>query len=166
MAITDDKYMEYDLTVHTYRFTNELIQDKLNENLEVRLGGEIEARLFREDTMYFIQDYCVNYGGTWDVAKKKQLIAEMIFLNGNGEREALQRAYVEFVRYALNDEGDMLGLQTGVDTEKGVVVSLDVLRGDRELSARLYRILRNSNLLFKGQFSFNAETDYTYGTDY
>jgi len=166
MAIENDKYMEYSLAKHSYTFTNVLIQDKLNINLAVRLNGDDEADIFREDVMYFIQDYCINYGGTWDNLKKKQLIAEMIFLNGNGEREAIQRAYVEFVRYALNDEGDMLGLQTGVDIKKNIVVALDVLRGDRELSSRLHRILRNSNILFEGQFSFNAETDYTYGTDY
>lgn len=166
MALLNDTYMEYDLTVNAYRFTNVLIQDKLNVNLADRLKGDIEANIFREDVMYFIQDYCINYGGTWDNLKKKQLIAEMIFLNGNGERTAIQRAYVEFVRYALNDEGDMVGGQTGLNVIKGQIVDIEKLRGDVELSARLNRVLRNSHLLFKGQFSFNAETDYTYGTDY
>ena len=165
MALSNDKYMTYDLTKHLYTFENELILAKLNIDLELELGSSIEANIFREDCAYFIQDFCIEYsGGRTDYVKKQ--IAEMIFINDNDERTAIQRVYVELVRYAFNSEGDLVGLQTGVNTVKGQITPLEQLRGSRELSGRLERILKNSHILFRGTRDYRLDEDYTYGVDY
>lgn len=166
MAIENDTYMVYDYDIHNYTFTNKLIQDKLNENLELKLGGTLQANIFREDVMNFIKDFIVDYGISYNKKETRQQIEWLIADNFDGEREALQRAYVEFIRYAFNDEGDMLGIQTGLNVIKGQVVDVEKLRGDIELSSRLTRVLRNSKLLFKGQRVWYVPDDAVYGTDY
>ena len=166
MATSNDKYMVYDLDIHTYRFTNVLIEEKLNIKLDVELNGSKEADAFREDVMYFIKDFCINYTNSWDYNTTRQQIEWTIFNNSNGEREYLQRAYVEVVRYAINDEGDLVGIQSGVNTINGTITPIDELRGSRELSGRLERILRISGLLFIGNRAWLVPTEDVYGTDY
>jgi hypothetical protein len=166
MAITNDTYMKYNYAIHAYTFTNRLIQDKLNVDLVDRLNGTNEANTFREDVMYFIKDFLVDYGVSYNINETRKQIEWLIADNFDGERTAIQRAYVEFVRYALNDEGDLLGVQTGLNVIKGQIVDIEKLRGDIELSSRLTRVLRNSKLLFKGQRMWTLPEDAVYGTDY
>jgi hypothetical protein len=166
MAIVEDKYMTYDYDLHAYNFSNELIKDKLNENLAVKLNGDVEANIFREDVRDFIKDYIVDYGVSYSKKEARQQIEWLIAQDLDNERYAIQRAYVEFCRYAFQDEGDMLGLQTGLNVVKGQIVDISKLRGDAELSSRLYRVLKNSKLLFKGQRMWYVPNDAVYGTDY
>ena len=164
--ITKDNYMSWDSTAHFYLPTDELIQAKLNINLEVELGSETEKNLFLEDAMWFIKDYLISYGEQQAVTSNTRKIEYMLANNSNNERLSLQRAYVEFVRYAKNDEGDMVSLQTGLNLIKGQIVPINELRGRIELSGRLERILRNSGLLYGGVRTWTIPTDAVYGTDY
>lgn len=164
--ITQDNYMTYDFTKHMYIPTQELIQEKLNINLVEELGGENEKNNFLEDCAYFVKDFCLHYGITNDISKRRQQIEWIIFKNANQERDYLQRAYVEYVRYAINDEGDLVGTQTGLNVVQGQVLSVNELRGRRELSSRLERTLKNGGLLFRGRFVFDIPTTDQYGVDY
>jgi len=166
MAILNDKFMTWDDDAHFYLPSAELMQNKLNLNLQKTLGGETEARLFLEDTMWFIKDYIVAYGDNRDVKITTRKIEYDTANDDNHQRRDLQRAYVEFVRYAKNDEGDMVSLQTGINLIKGQIVPIDELRGRRELSGRLERILRNSGLLYGGIRTWTIPTEAVYGTDY
>ena len=166
MAIENNNYMSWDTEAHFYLPTDELIQTKLNINLEVELGSEIEKNLFLEDAMWFIKDYLTAYGNQSDITNNERKIEYLVAMNDRKERSSLQRAFVEFVRYAKNDEGDMVSLQTGLNLIKGQIVPIDELRGRRELSGRLERILRNSGLLYGGVRTWVIPEDAVYGTDY
>lgn len=164
MALLDTTYMEYDLTNHMYKPLPKLFKDKLNLDINVWLGGEIEEQNYMEELAYFIQDFCIDSARSYDKFETKKQIAWAIYENLREERTSLQRAYVELVRYAKNDEGDMIGIQTGF--KKGIVIPLNELRGRRELSSRLERILNNSRLAFRGKRAWDLPTDVEYGTDY
>ena len=87
MAIVNDNYMEYDYDIHAYRFTNRLIEEKLNEKLDVRLNGSVEADIFREDVMYFIKDFCIDASNSWDFDNTKKQIEYLIYENLKNQRE-------------------------------------------------------------------------------
>jgi len=166
MAIVNDNLMSWDTDAHFYLPTDELIQQKLKINLEVMLGGETEKNLFLEDAMWFIKDFLIAYGDRWDISNNTRKIEYEVANDDNNQRRDLQRAFVEFVRYAKNDEGDMVSLQTGINLIKGQIVPIDELRGRRELSGRLERILRNSNLLYGGRRTYSIPIEAVYGVDY
>lgn len=166
MAIENNNYMTWDTEAHFYLPTDELIQAKLNVNLEVELGSETEKNLFLEDAMWFIKDYVLSVVNPTDMVSNTKKIEYLAASNVQNERLSLQRAYIEFVRYAKNDEGDMVSLQTGINLIKGQIVPIDELRGRRELSGRLERILRNSGLLYGGVRTWTIPDTAVYGTDY
>ena len=171
MAIKEDKYMTYDYENHIYIPTDELFLDKLGKNLEVELGqneddGARESLNFRTDMAYFIKDFALEYTQSCDIVNTRMQIEYDIAQDYNFQRRDLQRAYVEFARYAFNDEGDLVGLQSGVSLIKGQIVPVEQLRGRVELSSRLERILRQSGIWYKGTRAWTLETDLVYGVDY
>lgn len=165
--VTTDKDVEYELTTHLYLPQASLFENRLNISID-KLGGEEEYQIFQRDCAEFIKDFCVYYNryDTSLEAKKKYEVS--LYENANDEVEELKRAYVEYARYAINDEGDLIGGQTGVDFVKYTLIPLEELRGNRELSSRLERILRNAGLLVKGEQTWLADnmTDGVRGTDY
>ncbi len=164
MAIVNDTYMVYDLPKHMYIPQPKLFKDKLNLDINAWLGGEIEELNYMEDLAYFIQDFCIEYAQSQDSNRVKKLIAYDIYEDAIGQRTSLQRAYVELVRYAKNDEGDMIGIQTGY--RKGTVIPLNELRGSRELSSRLERVLKGTYLLYTGKRIWTLDDSVEYGVDY
>jgi len=166
MAILNDNYLTWDTEAHFYLPSAELIQDKLNLNLEVMLGSEVEAQLYLEDAMWFIKDYIINYGNDWNRTTSTRKIEYALALNESQERLSLKRAFVEFVRYAKNDEGDMVSLQTGLNLIAGQIVPIEELRGRKELSGRLERILKNSYMLYSGSRAWSIPSTAVYGVDY
>jgi glycosylphosphatidylinositol transamidase (GPIT) subunit GPI8 len=163
--IITDKYIAYNLEDHMYYPLPALLQDKLNYDIHKTIG-EKEGNIWLEDIAWFIKDFCIAYGDKENVFETTKKIEYMIYLNAQDQVKYLKRAYVEVVRYALNDEGDHVGSQTGLNVIKGQIIPVEELRGRRELSARLERILLNSGLLFKGIRTWSIPTTVTRGTDY
>lgn len=171
MAIESDKYLVWSTEAHFYLPTAVLIQEKLGKNLENELGqdeddGQVEENNFLEECMWFIKDFCLEYTVSYNNVLSRNQLEYLLATNENEERLSLRRAYVELVRYAFNDEGDLVGVQTGLNVIKGQITPLEELRGRRELSSRLERILHRSGLLFKGERVWEIPTDAVRGTDY
>lgn len=163
--VTTNKYMTYSYEYHMYIPTSVLLNDKLNYDMAKTIG-EKEANLWLEEIAWFIKDFCIAYGNKKDIFDTTKKIEYMIYLNEQDQLLSLQRAYVEVVRYALNDEGDMVGTQTGLNVIQGQIIPLEELRGRRELSARLERILYNSGLLYGGEHIWDIPDTMVRGTDY
>ncbi len=165
--VTTDKDIEYNISKHMYIPTLSLFENRLNLS-EQSFGGKEEFEIFAMDCAEFIKDYCVYnnaYDGTMEAKKKFEVV---IYENKADEVADLKRAYVEYARYAQNDEGDLVGTQRGVNFKTLVSLNLNDIRGNRELSSRLGRILRASGLLFNGRQIWKADSYTTgvRGTDY
>ncbi len=165
--VTTDKDIEYNISKHMYIPTLSLFENRLNLS-EQSFGGKEEFEIFAMDCAEFIKDYCVynnRYDTTLEANKKFEV---SVYENQLDEVYNLKRAYVEYTRYAQNDEGDLVGSQTGVNFKTGTIIALKDIRGNRELSSRLERILDKSGLLYKGKQEWLADnlTDGVRGTDY
>jgi hypothetical protein len=143
-----------------------LFADKLNINLDVQLGSDLEANNYMEDLAYFVRDFLVFYTDQTNLRLSQEKIEYLIYLNDYDQRISWQRALVELVRYAANDDGDMVGLQTGLNLISGSITDLKQIRGGRELSGRLHRILSNSGLLYGGTRNWVIPTTIVRGTDF
>lgn len=164
--VTGDKYINYDYDKHIYIPTLALFQDKLDVN-ENSFGGTKEFELFAEDVANFIKDFCVFYNTT-EKSKYtiKTLWEYLVYKNAYDEVYDLKRAYVEFARYALDNQGDKVGTQTGIDWSSFMALDENVLKGNRELSSRLQRVLRNSGLYWRGKWKWSVPDTVTRGTDF
>jgi hypothetical protein len=163
--------MEWNTEAHFYLPTSVLIQEKAGIDLSGELGqdndnGLLEANIFLEDCMNFIKDFIINDSVTHDLILLRNQVEYLIASNTNEERLALRRAYVELVKYSFNDEGDLVGRQTGLNVVKGQITPLEELRGRRELSGKLERILHNSGLYYKGNRAWLVPDTAIRGTDY
>jgi len=166
MIITTDKHIAYTYDDNMYVPTNVLFQEKLNYDIHKTIG-ENEGNIWLEEIAWFIKDFCIDHGSSSeDNFENTKKIEYEIYLNEQDQVKYLKRAYVEVVRYALNDEGDHVGSQTGLNVIKGQIIPVEELRGRRELSARLERILYNSGLLYGGQRTWTIPDTVTRGTDY
>jgi len=164
--ITTDKHIEYTFDDHMYIPLPALLQDKLDYDIHKKIGDK-EGNIWLEDIAWFIKDFCIAFsGGFQDKLESTKLIEYDIFLNDQDQVKYLKRAYVEVVRYALDDEGGHIGTQTGLNVISGQILPVAELRGRRELSAQLERILRNSGLLFGGRRRWEIPNTVIRGTDY
>lgn len=164
--VTGNKYINYDYDLHVYVPTIALFQDKLNVDA-VAFGGDKEFSIFAEDVATFIKDFCVFYNTTDKIKFEIKKIWEyLVYENEYDEVKDLQRAYVEFARYALDNQGDKVGTQTGIDWTTFMVIDRKEIVGHRELSSRLQRVLRNSGLYWRGKWKINVPETLTRGTDY
>jgi hypothetical protein len=163
--ITTDKYIVYDLPSHLYIPTQALFTDRLNID-EAKLGGVKEAKIMFRDMAEFMLDFCVQFGANPDKFGLKKLIEYKIYQNSQDEVYDLKRAYVEYMRYAIDNQGDLIGTQSGIDFKNMTVLDLNDIRGGRELSSRLQRALSNSGLLFRGKWNWSVPTSVVRGTDY
>lgn len=165
MLVTSDKYIEYDLESHLYIPKQALFTDRLNID-EAKLGGIKEATIIFRDTAEFVMDFCVQFGANPEKFELKKLIEYKIYQNSQDEVYDLKRAYVEYMRYAINNQGDLIGTQSGIDFKNMTVLDLKDIRGGRELSSRLQRILSNSGLLFRGKWNWPVPPSTVRGIDY
>ena len=163
--------MVWNEDMHFYVPTTELFKNKLGVILSTELGqeeddGEALALEYCEDMAYWVKDFALFYGRYTDVQLARKQIEYIVAMDDNNEKIDLQRAYVEFMRYAFNDEGDLVGVQTGLNVVKGQVIPVAQLRGSVELSGALERILTNSGILYRGYRDWEIDEDAVYGVDY
>jgi len=164
--ITTDKHIEYSYEDNMYYPLPALFQDKLNYDVHKTIG-ETEGNIWLEEIAWFIKDFCIAYSNQMvDNFENTKLIEYDIYLNDQDQVKYLKRAYVEVVRYALNDEGDHVGTQTGLNVIDGQIIPIAQLRGRIELSARLERVLENSGLLFRGKRLWEIPSTIERGTDF
>ncbi len=161
---TTDKDITWDATLRVYVPNISLFENRLNLS-EQSFGGKEEFDIFAKDCAEFIKDFCIYYAGEFDKFEVKKKLEYEIYTNTRDEVADLKRAYVEYARYSQNDEGDLVGTQSGINFKTLTVLSLSETRGGRELSSRLERILSNCGLLYKGKRNWNVN-DLTRGTDY
>jgi hypothetical protein len=146
MAIVNDVDMTYDLEEHYYILSAIAVQQRLNINLEDELGGLDEANVFLHD----IADKLHQYIWAYIRSVNRPFWRWRMYANEVEERTGIKKAMLAMVRYAINDEGDMVGDQTGLNIVAGQKVSLEELRGRIEISANAEETLYNYDLLYGG----------------
>jgi len=151
MAITSDLYMTYNLEEHYYILSVLAVQERLNVNLENELGGLDEANVFLWDIADKLHQYIWAYVRTQNIPYWRF----RMYLNDVDERLGIKKAMLAMVRYAINDEGDMVGDQTGLNIVQGQKITLDQLRGRIEISANVEETLTNYGLLYGGHNVWN-----------
>jgi hypothetical protein len=146
MAILSDLEMTYNLEEHYYILSPLAVQTRLNINLEDELGGLDNATVFLWDIADKLHQYIWAYIRTVNTPFWRF----RMYTNSLEERLGIKKAMLAMVRYAINDEGDMVGDQTGLNIVQGQKVSLEELRGRIEISANAEETLYNYDLLYGG----------------
>jgi len=166
MAILNDVDMTYNLEEHYYILSTIAVQTRLNINLEEELGGLDNATVFLWDIADKLHQYIWAYIRTVNAPFWKF----RMYTNSLEERLGIKKAMLAMVRYAINDEGDMVGDQTGLNIVAGQKVSLEELRGRIEISANTEETLYNYELLYGGLnvWTINEDNpdDAVEGVDY
>ena len=166
MAILNDLDMTYNLEEHYYILSVLAVQERLNINLEKELGGLDNATVFLWDIADKLHQYIWAYIRT----QNQKFWRFRMYTNSLEERLGIKKAMLAMVRYAINDEGDMVGDQTGLNIVAGQKVSLEELRGRIEISANTEETLYNYELLYGGLnvWTINEDNpdDAVEGVDY
>lgn len=145
----NDENMTYNYENHRYQLTP-LAVEKMGINLGQQLnpsGDNNPASLperWLERVSMIIHNRIYNSNNAW-------LWLEYCLANVPRFRKVIQRAMEEQVIYMLT-VGD-LGLQTGVNIERGSSMNLNDLRGEGRYSPDALDILVNAGLLYQGYIS-------------
>lgn len=142
MAIVQDEYVKYDTDGHFYYLTEAGVVHYTGKTHIPEMWGNAQTRL-KDMGEILYDDY------TMSVHNHKQLryrnidhIEYNIYLNENGEREAIIRALV-LLAYAADD----------------IDLDVDIRYGEKQLPNNIRKPMRRAGIYFKGEYSGYVDED-------
>jgi len=142
MALTENEFVKYDTTGHFYYLTEAGAVEYTGKTHIATMWNNIEWRL-KNMAQLLHDDYTRSiYNYKEPRYRNLDHIEYAVYLNENGEREAIVRALTMFVMLA--DDFDM---------------DLDIMSGEKEIPESLRTPLRKTGLYFRGEYQSYVEED-------
>ena len=155
----NDENMIYDNETHSYALTP-LAMEKMGILLGQQLNpagdsnpADLPQRWLKRVSM-IVHNRIYSSNSAW-------LWLEYCLANNSQLRATIQRAMEQQALYMLS-VGD-LGLQAGVNVEKGTTMDLSYLRGEGRYSPDTLKILENAGLLYQGHIQVPLGINYREG---
>lgn len=146
--IFEDNYMKYDFVLHQYYLTPEATLEYVNVDLNAIYGSNGAIVELKKHSS---QVYSWLYS---KVMPSSKMHVEFLIATGGMYRDAMFKALLAQAEYAATSGGNEVQLQHGVQLSKGLVTSIEVLRGNLQVALGVEQALSSVGLLFNGFYNW------------